>query len=42
MKETLVIPQGYGNRIEDSPFLQKVLGSQTDGRFFLMEATMAP
>jgi quercetin dioxygenase-like cupin family protein len=42
MKETLVIPQGYGDRIEDSPFLQKVPGSQTDGRFFLMEATMAP
>ena len=42
MKETFVIPQGHGDSIPDSPFLQKILGADTDGRFFLMEAKMAP
>jgi len=42
MKETFVIPQGHGESIPDTPFLQKILGADTDGRFFLMEAEMAP
>ncbi|HEY6407796.1 MAG TPA: cupin domain-containing protein [Ktedonobacteraceae bacterium] len=42
MKETFVISQGHGESIPDSPFLQKILGVDTDGHFSLMEATMAP
>ena len=42
MKETFVIPQGRAESIPDSPFLQKILGSGTDGRYFLLAATMAP
>ena len=41
MKETFVIPQGHGDNIPGTPFLQKILGTDTEGRFFLMEATMA-
>jgi quercetin dioxygenase-like cupin family protein len=42
MQKTFVIPQEHGDRIPGTPFLQKILGSDTDGRFFLMEAIMAP
>ena len=42
MQKTFLIPQGHGDNIPGTPFLQKILGSDTNGRFFLMEATMAP
>lgn len=42
MQKTFVIPQGHGDNIPGSHFLQKILASDTEGRFFLMESTMPP